>query len=284
MKGETRARHPSHFSRWGPAPQLCGWVLKPCGVSTSVLMDFLRETHDQNIQNFIEPLGNTEVMSSFSSVFCHYICASSQVESAKSRGGDTALKTPLFTVKVSKSLSHCCESQFSSLLPCSSSSTVVVMYVCIVHLLCKGGQPSSLQGRNRGWVLQENGGRKSRRRVCTSKEAGWVTRRTRKALREGAIGVQEKGKWENVPTVVLCPWAKRCLQGSATSPLLYSPPAWEILLMLPGFIHGGGLLSQQAEHWQCRAINAPGVGCASGKMMSAEASQNIFPRRWVMAG
>ena len=123
-------------------------------------------------------------------------------------------------------------------------------------------------------------GRKDKRRVCTSKAGGWVTRRTRKALGEGAIGVQERGKWENVPSVVLCPWGKRCLQDGAASPLLFSPPAEETLLTPPGFIHGGGCCLNTAEHsCQCRAVNVPGVGWPSGKMMAEEDSQNTSPRR-----
>lgn len=132
--------------------------------------------------------------------------SSSQVESAKSRGDDTALKsTCLYCtgIKVIESL----QLQFIFFSP------------AMQQLKHSHGHfhVSSAPSLGRHTTLSSPGeeqrlnGRKSKMRVCPSKEAGWITRRTRKALGAGAIGVQERGKWENAPSVVVCLCSKCCL-------------------------------------------------------------------------
>lgn len=84
----------------------------------------------------------------------------------------------------------------------------------------------------------------------------------RKALGEGAVGLQERGKWEDVPCTVLCLWCKWWLHSAA--PLC--SPGGDTLPAVPVFTPGRGYCSSRANHGShCRAARAPRAGQTSGQ-------------------
>lgn len=164
MRGEKRARQPPHFfpdeiqdlsftawmrGKYTGNSWLCGLVLKPHGGSTSGLMEFFWDLcESKDAHNFIELLNKTEVI--FLLIFQSCLLSLDLYFLPGAVCQKQRWRAPVFTAQISKSLSHCYESQSVFFSPAMQQLTHSHGHLPVMPLLCKGGQPSPLQRRNGG--------------------------------------------------------------------------------------------------------------------------------------